>query len=413
MEAPADVAASATNDKVAHAGSAATSTTRSNNVAAPGKPGKPDLDAELRAVWDKNHPLRGPDGRFLSRDAAADGQAAPGNDIDIKNESDQSAEVASAREGSDRAGDGTTAADNATPPVEQPNPAIDPPPSWSAEMKAKWSELPADVQTYVAQRDKETEAAIMQAGQQAKAYEPIEKLIAANQELFARRNVTPAQGLAVLVAAQRSLDADPKAGLAEIARAYGIDLGPALPARDASPARQTPAGQAPAAPQAGEEPKPDEAPPDPARLVAALRDEVRQITQRVAAHESRVKAQEQEALQARNAARERAIAAFAADKPYFQEVRPLIDVLLQSGQAKELTGAYDMAVNAHPDIRQRIQADQRKAEDEKRAAEARAKADQARRAAAVNVRSTPGGAPANPRTVDETLNEIARRRYAP
>jgi hypothetical protein len=278
-------------------------------------------------------------------------------------------------------------------------------------MKAKWSDLPPDVQTYLAERDKETEAAIMQA-EQAKLYEPIGQLIAANQDLFAKRNVTPAQGLAVLVAAQRSLDADPRAGLAEIARAYGIDLGPAVQARDASPARETPASQTPAAPPTGEPPKPDQAAPDPAKLVAALRDEVRQITQRVAAHESRVKAQEQAVLQARNVERERAIARFAADKPYFQEVRPLIDVLLQSGQAKDLAGAYDMAVNAHPDIRQRIHADQRKAEEERRSAEARAKADQARRAAAVNVRSTPAGAPTNPRTVDETLNEIARRRYA-
>jgi hypothetical protein len=83
--------------------------------------------------------------------------------------------------------------------------------------------------------------------------------------------------------------------------------------------------------------------------------------------------------------------------------------LLRGGQASDLAEAYDMAVNAKPDIRRRIQADQRKAEEDKRTADARSKADQARRAASVNVRSVPVGA--NPKTMDDTLTEIARRRY--
>jgi hypothetical protein len=287
-------------------------------------------------------------------------------------------------------------------------------------MKAKWSTLPPDVQTYVAQRDKETHAAITQAGQKLKAFEqqvkdhaPLSQLIEAHADTFRRRGVTPAQGLAVLLEAQRRLDAAPKAGLVEIGRMYGIDLRSFLQPQAPSPQASQPQAVAPQSgqPPSGEQPPADRAVPDPAtaQLVEALRAELRQTTQRLAVHESRVNAQEQAESQARSAAVQRAVAAFGEDKPYFAEVKPLMAALLNGGQAKDLADAYDMAVNADRDIRLRIQTDQRQAEEEKRAAGARTKADQARRAAAVNVRSGP--AAVNPKTMDDTLNEIARRRY--
>jgi hypothetical protein len=274
-------------------------------------------------------------------------------------------------------------------------------------MKAKWSHLPPDVQTYVAQRDKETHAAITRAGQylkaldqQIKGYEPLDQLIEAHQDMFARRGITPAQGFAVLLDAQRTLEADPVAGLVNIGLGYGVDLRPFFQARSGHSS------------QGGQQPSANQVAPDPrtAQLLTELREELRQTKHTLAAHDSKANAMERAQQQALVSALKGAIAEFSHDKPYFEEVKPLMAALVESLQARDLADAYDMAVNAHPDIRRRIHADQRKAEEEKRAAEARSKADQARRAAAVNVRSTP--ITATPKTMDDTLNEIARRRYA-
>jgi nitric oxide reductase activation protein len=54
--------------------------------------------------------------------------------------------------------------------------------------------------------------------------------------------------------------------------------------------------------------------------------------------------------------------------------------------------AYDMAVWARPDLRERILADQRKAEDAKREADARKAAEDARKRA-VSVKSNPSMSP--------------------
>jgi hypothetical protein len=200
----------------------------------------------------------------------------------------------------------------------------------------------------------------------------------------------------VLLDAQRKLEADPVAGLVHVGLGYGVDLRPFFQARSGHSS------------QGGQQPSANQVAPDPrtAQLLTELREELRQTKHALAAHESKANAKERTERQAWDAA----LAEFAHDKPYFEEVKPLMAALVDSRQARDLAEAYDMAVNAHPDIRQRIHADQRQADEEKRAAEARTRADQARRAAAVNVRSAP--VTATPKTMDDTLNEIARRRYS-
>ena len=87
-----------------------------------------------------------------------------------------------------------------------------------------------------------------------------------------------------------------------------------------------------------------------------------------------------------------------------------MSALMLGGQAGTLVEAYDMAVFANRSTRERIHQDQRTQEDARRQADAQAKAEQARRAASVNVRSGSPGSQ-TPKTIDDTLKEIARRRY--
>jgi hypothetical protein len=335
---------------------------------------KPDLDTDLRAVWDRNHPNRWSDGKLALPDQTARGVDAEG------------AQAAATQEGADQ-----------STPLEQISPPVSAPMSWSAAMKAKWSSLSPEVQTYVARRDKENHEAITRAGQYVKslgqvveAYEPLGQLIATYQDDFARRGIPPAQGIAVLLDAQRRLDANPLAGLVQIGLSYGIDLRSALQASGMLPQ----GGQS--APHSYSNPLQNE-------LVQSMQD-------RLGLHERWIMAQQQAAHEAQNSEIQHTIAEFADGKAHFDEVRPLMAALLRGGQASDLADAYDMAVNAQPDIRRRIQADQRKAEEDRRAADARSKADHARRAASINVRSVPVGT--NPRTIDDTLTEIARRRFA-
>jgi hypothetical protein len=340
---------------------------------------KPSLDADLRAVWNKNHPDRWAEGRFTPREP--DARAS-------RDASGKPAEVSA---------DGETTGQADPLRRDQAASSVAAPLSWTADMKAKWETLPPDVQTYVARRDKESHEAITRAGQYVKslgqvveAYEPLGQVITAYQDDFARRGMPPAQGIAVLLDAQRRLDADPVGGLVQIGLMYGIDLRQALQGQGANPQGGQPAPAAQASPWDNE----------------ALRP----VLDQVGLHQRWIAAQEQAREEAIGTELQHTIADFADGKQFFDEARPLMAALLRGGQANDLAEAYDMAVNAKPDIRRRIQADQRRTEQDKRTMDARSKADQARRAASVNVRSVPIGA--NPKTMDDTLTEIARRRYA-
>lgn len=78
------------------------------------------------------------------------------------------------------------------------------------------------------------------------------------------------------------------------------------------------------------------------------------------------------------------------------EVRRVMAGLLQSGAAPDLPTAYSMAVKAHPTISAKL-AERESAERAKREAEDRARRDREKAAAAVSVRGAPGtAAPSSP-----------------
>lgn len=101
------------------------------------------------------------------------------------------------------------------------------------------------------------------------------------------------------------------------------------------------------------------------------------------------------------------IDAFAADPAnvHYEAVKPVMAALLKSEQAQSLKDAYDMAVWARPDIRSSLTAQQHAADQAKRVADAKAKADAARRAGG-SITGSPGlGASADPKAGNRTLRE--------
>jgi hypothetical protein len=327
---------------------------------------------DLESVWDKVNQPRGSDGKFASRNGAEDGDSEQADD-----ESDA---------GQPEDEDADTAVE--TPPVAVPE-------SWPADVKERFQALPPefrDVQEFVAQRDREQGDAIDRIGHEIHAVEerlmqsePLENVVQAYQDEFVRRGIHPAQAFHSLLNAQRMLDSNPLGGIVQLGRSYGFDLLPILQ-------------------QAGVQVQPLQQAQQFDPNVAALQSELQQI-------KSKMTAQEQAELEAQNQRLDAAIAEFAKDKPYFDEVRPDMAVLLRGGAAKDIAEAYDKAIHANPSTRARVQQAARQADEAKRAAEQKAKADKARKSTAVNVKSAPASRSNTQKTIDDTLNDVASRHY--
>lgn len=313
------------------------------------------LDDELRAIHAKAYPKRTPDGKF---------QAVEG----VEPPADQ-AEAVQAPEAA---------------PVEQAQPAIDAPVSWTAEMKAKFGTLPPDAQSYIAQREREAAQALTRYGQQVKTFEPIAQVVEQHRSIFERNGVTPEQGLPLLFQAQAMLDQDPVSGIAAIARQYGIDLGALQGTQVHSPE------------------------------LVSLRAEIANLKQQLTETSSHVRGREEREQDARRQALETQVSDFRKANPDFDLVEAEVISLIPLIRGKEpglsekeiLAKAYDQAAWLNPDLRTK-----RTASEAAKAAEAaRKKADEAKRLNSLNVKSGTAGKPAA-RSWDDDLRAIASKHY--
>lgn len=315
------------------------------------EPAAPSIDDELRNIWDKRNPHRDEGGKFASKNPA-DPPPESGTDKTEAN-ADQLAEKV----------------------VEQAQPAIDAPISWSAEQKAKWASVPPDLQAYIAQRDKESHDAITRAGQQVKAFEPIRNVVEQFAHVFQKNGLQPHDGIARMMAVNEMLEANPRSAIEQIARAYGVDL----------------QGQA-SEQNANQDPR------------------VADLEARLAKAESYLTSQQRQQLATENAAIAREIADFAKDKPHFEAVRTVMAGLMNASPDMTLAEAYERATYADPTIRQAILAEEATKAEAKRKEEEAKRVKDAKKAAGVNVKGSPGQS-ANARTLDDDLREIARKHY--
>lgn len=101
------------------------------------------------------------------------------------------------------------------------------------------------------------------------------------------------------------------------------------------------------------------------------------------------------------------IEAFGADPAnvHFEAVKPAMAALLSGGQAATLQEAYDQALWVRPDIRSGLLDQQIAAREAKRVADAKAKADAARRASGSVIGSPGLGASIDPQAGKRTLRE--------
>jgi hypothetical protein len=331
------------------------------------------IDADLMKVWEKNNPARDDAGRFQSKNPEAPAAETP---IEATGETNTEGQTPEAK------------------PVEQASkPAIDPPASWSREVREKWATLPPDVQEYVARRESEAHSQITRLGQTAKAAEPLLSIIEQNRELFDRRQMSPDQGISALLEAQRKLDQNPVAALGWLAQQYGVDL--AMFANpDAEASQQNP-------------------------VVLGLQHELANLRRELAETKGTVQSRIEAEQQAQFTQYQTTVESFLAGKELSDNDEAELVVLvnaekqLNPGKTPEqlLKDAYETFQYRSPERRAKVLETQMAEQRAREAKEAEKKAAEAKKLQSMNVRSTPAGS-SNAKSMDDTLQEIARRAYA-
>lgn len=371
----------------------------------------PSIDDTMEAAWaemeqrdresqQQSERPRDPTGKFVSTKPA------------IENNTEQSAEAPEVAPAEGEAPEAQTEPESAeTQATTEPEQApVEGPPTYSADMKAKFAEAikDRDLQAYIAKRDAQQNDAIIrlqehtkQQEQFVRSFDDLSRTILAYKDDFARRGITAPQAVASLLAVQRSLEQRPFDTWVDIGRRVGIDLADIMQ-------------------RAGVDPNVLRSinlqPQQPNQELTAFQEELRNSKAEIAELKRRLEHQDQSTQQWELSQANQAITDFAKDKPYFDEVRGDMARLLQTGLAADLPAAYKKACALNESVSAKVQADQRKAEESKRKADAEAKkieeqkkAEDARKSAAVNVKSVP--AKGTPKSMDDELRAGVERLY--
>ena len=222
------------------------------------------------------------------------------------------------------------------------------------------------------------------------------EVIVAHSETFKRNNLTPQDGITRLLNVENDLATNPGQTIKAIAEAYGVDL------------RQLVSGLTGDQPSAGDGTQ--QGTPDP--VVSTLQSQLVATGKEVNQLKSYLTAQQRTQHESEQSALQRHIADFAKDPkyPHFEAVRKTMAKLMEGDETLSMADAYEEATYAKKDIRTRILSDQRKADDEKVAKEKADRLAAAKKAGGVNVKSTTSTG-TTPKTIDDTLKEVAARHY--
>lgn len=256
-------------------------------------------------------------------------------------------------------------------------PSAKAPDGWKETAKAKFAALDPEVQAEIVRREKESHQKITSQDEDrtfgkkmrdlGRPYEATMAMVGANHETAFQDYLRTAH---ILYTGSPELKIQ---ALRAIAQQHKIDLGTPLP----------------------------QAPSDP--NIAALMREVSELRQARQAEIQQRQNQENTVIKS-------AYDAFLAEPgiEHLDRVKPVMKALLESGAAETYRDAYDKAVYADPELRSTLLAAQQRETEEKRAAEAKAKADAAKRAA-VSVTGGPGGVrPSTANGADGSLRDQIR-----
>lgn len=258
------------------------------------------------------------------------------------------------------------------------------PASWSS-VKAHWSALPPEVRQALIDRDGADEKFRAEHGERLKGYESLERIIGPRRAALAQSFGSETVALEHLFELSDMAGRDFPGFVRFLAGQRGVDL---------NGLAQALVGQ-----QASGDP-----------TINALQRELAELKSKLG---SREQAEDQE--QQRKALT--LIDEFKGRKsdkgdllhPHFETVRESIGRLLKSGAADTLEKAYAIALATDDKLQAQIKADAATADKKRQEAEAKDKADKARRLQRSDISASSGASSSRGRTLDDSLNEALDR----
>lgn len=253
----------------------------------------------------------------------------------------------------------TQAAEEPEPEPEEPKIWAKPPSSWKKDYHDAWETVDPKVREYIWQREDETRAGIEPLKTKAQFAEQVQKAAEPYMQTIQSLGVDLPTAVGALMDADHNLrygnPQQKRAYLMQLAQQYGVSLG-----------------------DTGDFPQ--EAPADP--YISQLQQELYGLKSEIVGWKQQQEAVQNQTLQAE-------IEEFSSQAEFFEDAKPTMITLLQSGVATTLQDAYEKAIRLDNDLFARVQQSQQAAAE----AAKRKAADQAAKsakAAAVSVRtSTP------------------------
>lgn len=250
-----------------------------------------------------------------------------------------------------------------------------PPASWKKDYHEIWAKADPKMQEYAWQREEQMRAGVEPLLSKAQFADAMQEAISPYMNTIQGLGLTPDKAVGALMEADHKLrTSDPQTKMQyfmQLAQSYGINLGAMQP--------QAP-GAAPMQPNSV----------DP--LVWQLQNELNQVRGEVMGWK-----QQQEMMENQTLLNE--INQFSLKAEHFEDVRPTMIQLLQSGVAQTLDEAYDKAIRLDPNLFEQTLKAKQAEEAAKQAKEANRVAKSAR-AAAVSVRSATPGANTAPKAAN-------------
>ena len=264
------------------------------------------------------------------------------------------------------------------PKVEEPPQEAEPPvwrrppASWRMDYHEVWQKADPKMQEYAWQREEQMRAGVEPLLAKAQFADTMQQAIEPYLPTIQGMGLTPEKAVSALMQADYTLRTAPPQQkmqlFAQLAQSYGINLG----AMGANPQ---------AAPQNSVDP-----------LVWQLQNELNSVRGEVMGWKQQQEMQQNQQLLGE-------INQFSLKADHFEEARPTMIQLLQSGMAETLEEAYDKAIRLNPDLFEQVSKAQQAEQAAKQAKEYN-RAAKAARAAAVSVRSATPSANTAPKAAN-------------
>lgn len=329
----------------------------------------PSADDTMSSVYDKHHPegrVNRDSGKFVSKNAEGAEIAEPAKEI-TKEPIAEKVETVKA---------------------DTPIPSIKPrPQSWSADLDSWWNELSPERQDFLSKRESESHQKITQLGEKATAAEKYTAIVNRYQHVL--NGNAPDKEIENLFATKDALLKNPESSLKWLAEQLGVDLSRFAPAQD------------------GEQPAEND-------KIRSLSQQVAQLTRQLGETHTRLNAREQQETVSREQSLANVVSDFAKDKDYWPEIEGEVLAQIHAIKAASpdkdpqtiLKEAHDRAVKLNDDVSNKLNKAKRDKEAADKAAEEKRKAEEAKRLASLNTKSSSGVSPKSAKNIDAEMEDI-------